>query len=581
MQNFSPAPEGAQLPAPPGYKHVGYITIPAGTANVPSLMTGAGLPIIRPMPMMSAQTQDASGRLPLGMTQKHLQSFHDQSKKTQEKQTSESKPRRTFLSRLNPLNMLRRLRQRRERRQTGDLTPQSTNNDILRMSTNGVYGMTSPMMGNGYGSISGLGGMSGLSGMYASMSGPQPVYSGLPGFSSSGMSPYSGGYSFGGFPSNGFNYMSSSGKDMTQSAASNGMMTASSPEGMTMPMMMPYNPMGGFSQMTPMAMPSMPMGAMGSMGSMGSMGGQMPYGLMPQQTSQSQSSQEESGQQEENNPNQLPGGLNLSDLLKDEEDEEPSRFRRFLSYLNPVNLFRRLRDRNNTDNDDRKRFGRYRRSTSDIDEKSFVHFPNTASNPRDSRLSAHHRSGRKSRMRFPRNNDSELNSFNKTKDKDLEVKDDKLDSADSGLHTLSDHNSDESVGRPRNRYNVRRNQRPRQRTHFESRQLNLMGSGNFEVIRGGTFRPEETSTPAPREEDHDRALYDTETNGNVFSPSEDEYYESGGPEVLGFQGFNGFGSMYNSLSASNKVPTIDKRTDVSIGSIENPALTTQELKATS
>ncbi|OTF79002.1 hypothetical protein BLA29_015164, partial [Euroglyphus maynei] len=33
----------------------------------------------------------------------------------------------------------------------------------------------------------------------------------------------------------------------------------------------------------------------------------------------------------------LPGGINLSDLLKDEEEEEPSKFKKFISYLNPAN----------------------------------------------------------------------------------------------------------------------------------------------------------------------------------------------------------------------------------------------------
>ncbi len=593
IQGFSPTTEGGQLPAPHGYKHVGYITIPAGSANVPNMLgtPAAGLPIIRPMPLVSGSQSAPNAipnqRLPIGMNpQKHVQSFQEHVKKhnDQMKQASESKPRRTFLSRWNPLNMLRRLRQRRERRQTNDLISPGGMNDLLPMSGYGFggggYGMP-PLMS---------GGISGLGGMYASMSNPSPVYAGMGGYGPQ-MGPYSG---YGGYPGYGYGYAptnygqqqsggseGSKGESSESSSSSNSMMSGTPSDGNSqssgpMPMMMPYNPMGAYSPLGPMAMGSMP----------------MPYGFAPQQQSSSSSSSS-SSTQEQSGISQLPGGFNLSDLLKDEEDEEPSRFRRFLSYLNPMNLFRRFRDRNSTQNDERKRFGRFRRDISDENgSKSTLHFPesyseNTSdeSNPRASRVLFLKRSGRKSRIRFPRNDGSDANNYNETKDiNNNKEKKDKLDLSDSGLHALSD-SSEENNGRGgRSRFTHRRSRRPngQQRTHFSNdRQLGLMGSGNFEVIRGGAFKLEEASGSHPLRDDG--SIYDGENSGSVFSALEDEFFDSANPEVLGFQGFNGFGSMYNSLSASNKIPKLmaaDKRRDL-IGNIENAALTTTELKATS
>lgn len=605
IAGFQPAPEGNQLPAPPGYKHVGYITIPAGAANLPNMVSqpNNGLPMIRPVPINGAPDMSKLTGLKGGKDGKKI---HDQ-------KVSESKPVRSFLSRLNPLNMLRRLRQRRERRQTNDMPssdyiPNMGSSSSAKYSNYGSYGQSSmassypmsPYAASGYGSISGMGGISGLGAMYSN---PSAMY-GPAGYGSYGYSGYPG---YGYMPQASSPYMpvtggmgdmktgaTPSGNDMAVSASAMSPQTASSPHmpmspmGMMMPMNMPMGSMGGMA----------PMGGMGGMGPMGGMAGMsgypgypgmgampmssmpMPYGFggphgsMPGPQSSSSSggsSSESSGSNgsggDQSNPlggqTQLPGGLNLADLLKDEEDE-PSRFRKFLGYLNPMNMFRRFR--NNT-SEERKRLGRFKREV----PMYLVHV-----------------NGKKAQMKEQKDKASKSNDSSDTS-ADFNLTFSKADN-DDATDDMVAHDSIPSVSHGRRKSSKRS-------------KYSLMGSRNFEILRGGTFQSdsEQSSSPIVSTDTNDYDSTSTSLNGaaNVLSELDDDMYDTDAPEILGFQGFNGFGSNLNTLSASNDSPnyvemkksgsmtssvvheSAHKSGEKPFASIENAAITNSDLKAIS
>ena len=608
LQGFTPAAPGSQLPAPPGYKHVGFITIPAG-ATGPNL---PNLPLLRPMapgmvpPGSSAQMLRPPvnainyNRIPqVGLNQPpKLQQYEDQAKKQQEqsKQASELKPQRTLLSRLNPLNILRKLRQRRERRQAGD-----GSND---------YGYVVP----GYNSLSGLGGLGGLysnmmstnlAPVYASAATASiPSYSHFAGYGASygpnlyGSQPMSYGY----LPTAAYGQSSGDSKDSVQSTSQ----TQTVP--MTYPMsMMPYYGSGyssgygsGYSSGYGSGYGSgfgsgygsgyggsySPMSPMGAFSAPMPMTYQYPQSAQPTQQAVASSgdansasgatggTSEDGGNQQLNNMN--VGGINLNDLLKDEEDDEPTGFRRFLSYLNPVNLFKKLRDRGerSANDDSNRRETRFRRDLSEQFMESNNDYSTDQVNPRIILL----KRIKTKNNRIPKSN---------TNDTGFTL--DYLDSADSGFIPFH-----ENFGRSRRiSFSNRRGRRiNRPSNHVaESRQVGLMGSGNFEVIRGGTFRPEENSQFGKT----DRPSYENE--GAMLSAIEDDFYEPNSG-VLGFQGYNGFSPLYNSLSESNKVTKFasyeplqtqqqtqhSKRSDSAAAAspnIEHQALTTIELKAIS
>ena len=556
IAGFQPAPEGGQLPAPPGYKHVGYITIPAGAANLPNMVSqpNNGLPLIRPIPINSVDLSKLNK--------------NKDSKKGHDNKGSDTKPVRSFLSRLNPLNMLKRLRQRRERRQTNDIS----SNDYLPLSNKyssnyGYNGLTnSYSLPYGYNSLSGLGGMSGLNGMYTSSSMYAPSYA-----------SYSfGGYS--GYPGYGYMspvvspYQSASITDMK--AATNGASgdmnvaaSAVSPQAstsphmpMTMPMMMPMPVAGyGYPGMSSMPMSSMPMTGYVYPGHS--------HPHIPSASSSGSSSSGSSSTNEQTNPlaNQnLPGGINLADLLKDEEDEEPSRFRKFLGYLNPMNIIKRFR--NNT-SEERKRLGRYKRDLQLylVNGKKASQIQKRIDEAKKESMS--NNSLRSALDIEPTNSTSELVKV---------VDSEPIDEMDEILA----HDSVPKVihGRRKSPKKVK---------------YNLMGSRNFEIIRGGTFQTEDI---APLRSSESNEYDQTTTNvngGNILTDSEDEIFDNESPEILGFQGFNGFSSMYNSLSASNQSPNfaepsmntseskVSREEQKVFQSIEHAAITNSELKAIS
>ena len=590
IAGFQPAPEGGQLPAPPGYKHVGYITIPAGAANLPNMVSqpNSGLPLIRPIPINSAAE--------MGKLNKNKQD----SKKNQDKQVSESKPVRSFLSRLNPLNMLRRLRQRRERRQTSDIS----SSDYMPLSSKyaagyGGYhsGMHSasayPMSpyGSSYGSISGLGGaMSGMNSLYSSMASPSQMYS-----------PSYGSYAYGGYPSAGYSgygymphaasYMAPATDMKAASSSATGDMSAAASAPQAAASHMPMG-MGGMPMM-PMSMPGMsgmsgysPMGSMGMMGSMGSMGsmgypgmgsmGSMPMGSMPMpygypghgMQSPASSSSSSSSSSDSNNPlagQTLPGGINLADLLKDEEDE-PSKFRKFLGYLNPMNIIKRFR--NNT-SDERKRLGRYKRDVQ-------MYLVNVKQ--QQQKQQAEERSDSAAETHSPTLDSADQNS---TSSADLE-KSDGGEATDEMDDILAHDTAPKAVhGRKKG---------------FKRAKYNLMGSRNFEIIRGGTFQADDV---APLRSSEPSAYEQTATNNenNGLSEVDEEVFDNEAPEIMGFQGFNGFSSLYNTLSATKQTAHFaepskasssqssaavhPEQKGASFQSIEHAAISSSELKAIS
>lgn len=103
----------------------------------------------------------------------------------------------------------------------------------------------------------------------------------------------------------------------------------------------------------------------------------------------------------------------------------------------------------------------------------------------------------------------------------------------------------------------------------ESRPMGLMGSGNFEVIRGGVL-PAGGHQPQPQHQGQGPSAESQNRNRNadsaedfegdgdergLFSTLDDDFFSAGSPGILGFQGFNHFASgasVYNSLSASNQ-----------------------------
>ena len=580
IAGFQPAPEGGQLPAPPGYKHVGYITIPAGAANLPNMVSqpNNGLPLIRPIPINSAE---------MGKLSKNKQD----SKKGQDNKASESKPVRSFLSRLNPLNMLRRLRQRRERRQTSDVS----STDYLPLS--GKYGANygygampssypiSPY-GAGY-SMSGLGGMSGLGSMYTGMSNPSPVYA--PNYGSYGSQMYNG---YSGYP--GYGYMSAASpyggmtdvKTASSPAGSSDMSTSASgvvPQAAPsshMPMMMPMqgmmsgmSGMSGYGGMS--GMPGMSgYGGMGypGMGSMPMSSMPMPYGYpghSPMQSSMGSSSSSSSSSQSNDPSNALagqtlPGGINLADLLKD-EDDEPSRFRKFLGYLNPMNMFKRFR--NNT-SEERKRFGRYKRGI-----QMYL-------------VSAN----KKHQTQIQKRNDETIGGkltkdaiVNSTIDSSPNITSELVKSEGESIDEMDEILAHDTA--PKAVHGRRKS--------FKRAKYNLMGSRNFEIIRGGTFQADDMSAPHRSSE---QSQYDqTATNangGNVLSEADEEVFDNESPEIMGFQGFNGFSSLYNSLSASSQSPKYVELSKAqseptavhdqkAFQSIEHAAITSSDLKAIS
>ncbi|XP_053203192.1 neurogenic protein mastermind-like [Panonychus citri] len=119
----------------------------------------------------------------------------------------------------------------------------------------------------------------------------------------------------------------------------------------------------------------------------------------------------------------------------------------------------------------------------------------------------------------------------------------------------------------------------------ESRGLGLMGSGNFEVIRGGilpgnnkrTLRPHSSMSNERDNDDRNDSGYSDEDDSNnhnnnnhnnnsdddkssSYPPLEDEFFSAGSPGILGFQGFNHFSgsssSVFNNLSASRRKSAI-------------------------
>lgn len=533
IAGFQPAPEGGQLPAPPGYKHVGYITIPAGATNLPNMMAspGSGLPIIRPIPIHNGEM---------------VSKLKLDSKKNQDNKMSESKPVRSFLSRLNPLNMLKRLRQRRERRQTTDMS--SSDYMTLPSKYTSGYGYSGGSMPSsysmtpytGYSSLSGLGGMSGVGGMYpSSAAAPASMYA-MPSYGSTypytGYSSYAPSYSS--YMSPASSYLSST--DPKGSAASTSELTASAsalsptgmamaPQSMAMPMMIPMSSYGSYG------------GSYGGYGGMpmGSypapMHAPMPYGYghmhhaphyHAASSSSSSSSSSPSGassnDQQSLSQTQLPGGINLSDLLKDEEDE-PSKFRKFLGYMNPMNIFKRFR--NNT-NDDQKRLGRYRR---DVTSSLY-----DISSANDTELSDAHDLVESDEM----NNSSAVITTTMANTADIDPMEEEEEMSAEFTSHKAVHNH-RKVGGKRTK-------------------ANLMGSRNFEVLGGGTFQ---NGQHVPMQSIHSYNIDDA-SSSELSSTSSlvgdiDNSFGSGGgkPNLHGFQGFDSFTSHYNTLAAgTNRLP---------------------------
>lgn len=525
IAGFQPAPEGGQLSAPPGYKHVGYITIPTGAANLPSMMSqpNHGLPIIRPIAIN-------------GATLSKLNPIKGDGKKNQDQKTSESKVMKSFLSRLNPLNMLRRFRQRRERRQTSD------SNDYLPLSAKYAsnYGYSSPFSygtGAGGGAYGGMSPMSSLgASMYPGMSSASmympspaasynsyPLYSSYPGY---GYGPAS--------PSSSYMSPSKSGpsSEMVTSASAmnpSGMvMSPSSPMSPMSPMMMSpmgmanYGPMSGYQSM------AMPYPGYPGMHSHHAHHMPLPYSSPQSSSSSSSSSQSSSNEQTNSLQNSLPGGINLSDLLKDEEEE--SKFKKFLGYINPVKMFKRFRN-NSDSSDDKKRYSRFRRSVPIV---------------------------------MLSRNDSSSSLDNHQHDDD----------------DMNDHlNEQETLLKPLHET---------KKKSKHSKSSSLLGSGNYELIRGGTFQMKKMHSLASSKKSSDS---NNNNNEDDFVSNLRSGLTSDQQELLGFQGFNGF--AYNPLQDSS-----NHRAELSISSsssseddrikrghtfqsIEPAALASTELKATS
>jgi hypothetical protein len=88
----------------------------------------------------------------------------------------------------------------------------------------------------------------------------------------------------------------------------------------------------------------------------------------------------------------------------------------------------------------------------------------------------------------------------------------------------------------------------------ESRPVGMMGSGNFEVIRGGFFPSNGQGVEGAASNNNAGGGEMDEDSANVFSALEDDFFGAGSPGILGFQGFNHFSgaSIYNTLAPSNQ-----------------------------
>lgn len=317
-----------------------------------------------------------------------------------------------------------------------------------------------------------------------------------------------------------------------------------------MPMMQQHNPMQHNMMRNPMMSPSMsrypgvmpPPGMMGPGGPMGmqgmggpghggpggpggmgpgglspalqqligsTFGGQMPKGLQGLQGSGGPSSSSSSNNQ----------GSQTS-----ASQTAPQRSR-FLSRLNPMNLFRRLRSRNQSKD-----------AMPDINNLKSL----------ESMMAS----------------ESKRKSFFVKRSGEIEDRNETIIPAENNPFGMYRR----TMGRPpmrfdneRPRFQSRRGRRLSSRGGYiegsESRPVGLMGSGNFEVIRGGFFpgngQGGDGGAAASSNQGSGTELEDD--SGNVFSSLEDDFF-SAGPGIIGFQGFNSFAgaSIYNSLAPSNQ-----------------------------
>lgn len=248
----------------------------------------------------------------------------------------------------------------------------------------------------------------------------------------------------------------------------------------------------------------------------------------------------------------------MADLLKDEEDE-PSKFRKFLGHLNPMNFFKRFR--NNT-SDERKRFGRYKR-----DIQTYLGNVKPQTEKRSDSSSGTH----SQTVTLPLDNGVNSTDLEKSDGEATDEMDDILahDTAPKAVH-----------GR---------------RKGFKRAKYNLMGSRNFEIIRGGTFQADDVTPLRSAEPNaYEQTAANNENNG--LAEVDEEVFDNEAPEIMGFQGFNGFSSLYNTLSASKpranfaepskatsetSSSAVHLHDQKAFQSIEGAAITSSELKAIS